>query len=258
MPKNTTLAGAPAPNRSRDLGSLGRTTLVIALGLLMLLAPINVATASHEQPSEDTSSEDCQEDGVNVECNDFGQIRMPTTKDVKGSPVTLAAEITIEKTYEDQEARWFMFSIRNITADGDSPVTIDLQGFNTSSGDVVVTRTIQDSPSELNLWVDVLDIPVGERITLEVEVGATERGAFAIETLVIPFDRGYEPIKNETGADVSLYSSTLLAVNDETTTTTTEDEGSILDGNKVPGAAAGITVVLLAAAAIATTSGRKR
>lgn len=233
--------------------------LAIVLGLLMILVPITVATASHDQPSNDTF-EDCQIDGVNVECNGFGKIQMPTTKNMKGSPVTLAAEITLETSYEDRDARWVMFSMRNVTDDGNSPVTIGLESFKSPSGEVVTTRVIQDDPSELNLWVDVLDLPTGEPITFEVEIGATERGAFAIETIVIPFDRGYEPIKDHQGAPVSLYSSTLLAVNGATaaTTTTTEGDGSILDGNKVPVAAAGLTVLVLGAVAVVLNAGRER
>lgn len=258
MTKNSTSARTPSPNRDRGLGGLGRTTFAIVFGLLMILAPIDAATASHAQSSDDTSSEDCQEDGVNMECNEFGKIQMPTTKKMKGSPVNLAAQITLETSYEDRDARWIMFSIRNVTDDGDSPVTIDLESFNTSSGDVVTTRTIQDQPSELNLWVDVLDLPTGEQITLEVEIGVTERGAFAIETVVIPFDRGYEPIKDDQGDTVSLYSSTLLAVNGATTATTNREDGSILDGNKVPGAAAGLAVLLLGATAVMLNARRDR
>lgn len=258
MPNNSTLANARSSDRSRDPGDTWRPALAILLGLLMILVPINVATASHDQPSDDTSSEDCQEDGANIECNEFGRIEMPTTKSMKGDPVTLVADITLKTSYEDRDARWVMFSIRNVTNDGDSPVTIGLQEFKTSSGDVVTTRVIQDDPSELNLWVDVLDLPVGEPITLEVEVGATERGAFAVETIVIPFDRGYEPIKDSSGEPVSLYSSTLLAVNGVTTSTASGDGGSLLDGNKVPGAAAGLTVLVLGAIAVVRNAGRNR
>lgn len=257
MTKNSTLTRTPSSDRTRDRGALWPTALAVVLGLLMVLAPAHVATAGHGQ-SEDTSSEDCEKDGVNIECNEFGVIEMPTTEDMKGSPVTLSAEITLDKSYEDRDARWIMFSVRNVTEDGNSPVSIDLQAFNTSSGDVVTTRVIQDEPSELNLWVDVLDLPVDEPINLEVEVGVTERGAFAIETIVIPFDRGYEPIKDEQGESVSLYSSTLLAVNGATTTTTTEDDGSILEGNKLPGAATGLTLILLSATALVLNARRTR
>lgn len=255
MTETSTLARAPSSNRNRDLGGTWRAIFAIVLGLLMILVPINVATASHGQ-----SSEDCREDGVNVECNGFGRIQMPTTKDLKGEPVTLVAEITLKTSYEDRDTRWIMFSMRNVTADGDSPVTIDLEAFRTASGDVVTTRVIQDEPSELNLWVDVLDLPVDEKITLQVDVGATERGAFAVETIVIPFDRGYEPIKDSHGEAVSLYSSTLLAVNGATsaTTSTSGDGGSILDGNKVPAAAAGLTALVLGSVAVVLRVGRRR
>lgn len=258
MTNNSTLAGTPSPNRNREPGHRWRATLVIAIGLLLLLVPINVATASHAEPSNDTASEDCEEDGVNVECNEFGRISMPTTKSLKGSPVMLTAEITLDTSYEDRDARWIMFSIRNVTADGDSPVTIGLETFSSSSGDVVTTRVIQDEASELNLWVDVLDLPVREPITLTVDVGVTERGAFAVETIVIPFDRGYEPIKDPQGDSVSLYSSTLLAVNGATSTTTAGDDGSILDGKKVPGTTVGILGILLGSTAIALKARTKR
>lgn len=258
MTKNPTLTTTPSDNRNGDLGDRWRTTFAIVIGLLMVLASVGVAAASHQPSSSDEPAIDCQKDGVNVECNDFGAIMMPITKNVKGDPVNLAVNITLETSYEDRGARWVMFSMRNITDDGDSPVTIGLGSFTSSSGDIVTTRVIQDKPSELNLWIDVLDLPIGEPITLEAEIGVTERGAFAIETIVIPFDRGYEPIKDAQGAPVSLYSSTLLAVNAATTATAAGDDGSILDGNKVPGAAVGLTVLLLAATAVTLSARRKQ
>lgn len=245
-PKN-----GPRPGRLSGIGEHRAALSAMIMGLLMVAAPLALASTAQAQSG-------CQQDGYNIECNEFGAIRMPTKQDVKGSPVTATADIVLETGYEDQNARWIMFSMRNVTQDGDSPVTISLKNFSSPSGEVVTTQVVQDEPSELNLWVDVLDLPTGEVITLEAEIGVTERGAFSLETVVIPFDRGYEPIKDRSGEPVSLYSSTLLGVNEETSATTTNSGSSLIDGNKLPGATAGVMLASLAVGAGLLARGRKR
>lgn len=211
----------------------------------MVLGPLaGIGSAAAQSETSEDGLDDCEEQGYNVECNDFGAISMKTMRDVDGEPLTVTTTIQLDENYEDRDARWIMFSTRNHTQEGPSPVTIQLESFRTSSEDVLTSRISRDGPSELNLWVHVLDVPVDERITLETQVGVSERGAYALETIVIPFDRGYEPVKNASGETVSLFSSTLLAVN-EPTGSTVSQEGSLLDtGNKTP--ALGVAGVLAA------------
>jgi hypothetical protein len=211
------------------------------LGLLLIAAPVALASTA-------LADDHCQADRYNPECNDFGTIQMPTQKDVKGSPVTVTAHIVIDTTYEEQDARWVMFSMRNVTEE--SPVTINLRAFSSSSGEVVTTQVVQEKPSELNLSVDVLDLPTREVITPEAEIGVTDRGAFALGSIVIPFDRGYEPIKDARGDPVSLYSSTLLAVNEETSSTSKDSDSSLISGNKLPSATTGLVLGVIGVSAL--------
>lgn len=215
-----------------------RTARALLLGLLVVVAPLafaGVAAGQAGGSGADAEAPDCKRDGYNVECNAFGAIRMESMRDLKGEPIDVSTGIVLQETFEDRDARWVMFSIRNTTADGESPVSIDLNSFESESGKVVVTRVDQPRPAELNLWVHVLDLPVDELMTLNVTVGVGERGAFALETVVIPFDRGYAPIEGANGEAISLYSSTLLAVNEETASTSSGEEGMLETGNKTGG-----------------------
>lgn len=219
-----------------------------ALAVLGLLAVAGSASAQ----------DDCQESGKNIECNAFGRIAMENRERVKGEPVDVNASITLNTSYEDQGARWIMFSIRNVTDRGPSPVSVQLNTFSTDEGEIVTTRVDHEQENELNLWVDVLDLPVGEEITLDVTVGCTEEGAYAVETLVLAFDRGYDPIKNASGENVGLFSYTLLGVNEATEAVSAANGDEPLGIRGVPGptslAAAGS--VTIAAAALA--GGRER
>lgn len=202
--------------------------------------------------SQGSLSGSCREPGLNVECTEFGTIKMKSQEDIKGKPVTVGAEIWLNDNYEDQNARHLMFSIRHDSKGGSSPVVIELVHFKTDAGEIVTSKVDHTKPNELNLWVDVLDTPVKTDIHLEVEVGVTERGAFVLETVVIPFDRGYDPIPADDGEDTTLYSYTLLGVNEETS-------GNLGSGRfgALPAPGVGLIVGTLAIAAIALTRSRR-
>ena len=200
---------------------------ILALGLL------GVGPSTAQEPQTQADGSPCQEAGRNMQCTGFGTIEMDARHDVRGEPVRIAAQIQLHTAYADQGARWIMFSVRNPTTEADSPITVSLKGFATSFGNVVTTRVDQERPSELNLWVDVLDAPLDTPILLEFEVGATQRGAYGVEVLVIAFDRVYEPLQVD-GRDASLFSSSLLAVNKETASA--GGGGNVFDrGQAVPG-----------------------
>lgn len=202
--------------------------------------------AQQDEPNAASSS--CLENGMNVQCTDFGTIKMESRRDIRGEPIDVTAQIYLNTGYGNQGARWVMFSVRNTTDDGPSPITIGLNKFSTSSGDVVTTRVEQVKPSELNLWVDVLDLPLNMPISLDLRVGATERGAYSVETLVLAFDRGYAPVQDAYGNDASLFSFTLLGVNKETASTA-GDVDTLSEGNKLP--APGLLAVLGVMASVA-------
>lgn len=249
-------------NESRQSNVQGRAGLLrrqrdvfatMAVAGLVCLSWAGVATGQENyegaEPQAYNASPTCLEAGMNVQCTEFGSIKMDSRRDVRGDPIDLTAYIQLNTAYGDRGARWIMFSMRNATEDGPSPVTIGLTSFSTSSGDIVTTRVEQVKPSELNLWVDVLDLPVASPISLQMKVGSTQRGAFALETLVLAFDRGYAPIQDAQGNDSSLFSFTLLGVNKETGSTA-GDGGSFTDGKKLPGleSIAALTVLALGAA----------
>lgn len=225
----------------KDAGSGTRKRFVTTLFMVVLLGLVALAGSSVAQ--------DCRRNGVNSECNEFGQIHMDDRKNVEGEPVDVNTTITLNTNYEDRDARWIMFSVRNVTADGSSPISIRLNSFSTDEGEVVTTRVVHDDPNELNLWVDVLDLPVDEPIEIDVTVGVTERGAFSVETLVLAFDRGYDPIKNSSGKDASLFSYTLLGVNEATDPVSSSSTGSSLGIRGVPSLAVAGTVSTLGLAA---------
>lgn len=199
----------------------------------------------------------CDASGKNIECNDLGRIEMDNREKVTGDPVDVNASITLDRNYEDQGARWIMFSIRNVTTEGPSPVSLRLNTFSTDEGEVVTTRVDHEDPNEINLWVDVLDLPVGEEITIDVTVGCTEEGAYAVETLVLVFDRGYDPVKNASGENVELFSYTLLGVN-EATEELSAGGDSPLGIRDVPGASALATLGSIAVAVGTATWRRAR
>lgn len=196
---------------------------------------------------------------MNVQCTEFGAIKMQSRGDVKGEPLDIAATIILNTGYADQGARWVMFSARNVTEDTDSPVTIAVTRFGTDNGDIVTTRVQQDKASEVDLWVDVLDLPVGVPITLAMHIGVTERGAYSLEVLVLAFDRGYAPVKDAYGNDASLFSFTLLGVNKETSSTFGDGGGDgLVHGKKLPGLEFVATVASVAALGLALAWRRRK
>lgn len=254
--------------------SLGGTTAIaLLLALLMLLAPMGmVATAGHQdqddeddqdegsagqnQPSDQANDQDCRQSGYNMQCNAFGSVRMETRMDVKGEHVESTSYVTLNTDMDEENARWVMFSLRNTTPDG-SPVEISVDAFETNrSGDVITTREIKDDPNKVELWVDTLDLPVGEEIRIEATVAVTERGAYQLETVVIPFDRAYEPIRDAQGQQVSLFSYTMLGVNEPTSplgAETSSDQGGWMStAQEVPTLGAALAAALLGTVALAT------
>jgi hypothetical protein len=230
----------PSSHQPRTLPRAGRAVaLGFALGLAALLASPQVAAQDNG----------CSMAGRNAQCTAFGTVSMESQRDIRGDPIDVSIPIELSTAYADQGTRWLLFSVRNVTSDGSNPVTIQLTKFSTDSGDVVTTRVEQRTPNELNLWVDILDTPVQKPITLDVQVGSTERGAFRLETLVMAFDRGYSPIKDSDGNDASLFSFTLLGVNKETGGMQVNG-GSLSDGHKLPGLEALPILAALGAAAV--------
>jgi hypothetical protein len=188
-----------------------------------------------ESPAAAAPSDPCTQPGRNVQCTAFGSAAMDSQREIKGDPINLDADIWLNSNLADQGARWILFSVRNVTGEGSEPVSISLLKFATPSGEVVTTRVDHDKANEIDLWVDVLDTPVGTPITLSVQVGSSERGAYRLEVLVLAFDRGYETLKDPGGTEYSLFTSTLLGVNKETGQISNAGGGSLLEGKKTPG-----------------------
>lgn len=225
-----------------------QTTGLAAVAIVALLAAALPVSAQYE----------CDEDGLNMQCSEFGSISMVNQIDVRGEPVDVTVETVIDETYERSGARWIMFSVRHDAPSGGSPVSLSLQSFSSSHGDVYTTRIDHDIPNEINVWVHVVDIPQGVPIELTVRAEVADRGAFKIETLVMPFDRGYEPLRSPDGEDRTLYASTLLGVNQETGG---GGGGKPLgDGLRTPGISApgaAVAVLVLAGVAVAWRRGRQ-
>jgi hypothetical protein len=214
---------------------------------LLALSFLLAATAAAQETGEPTATETststetaapasptpCSQPGRNIQCTAFGSIAMDNQATIKGDPVTLTADIWLNTNYADAGTRWLLFSVRNTTGDGSNPVAISLVKFATPNGDMVTTRVDHTSPNEMDLWVDVLDTPVNTPITLQVQVGSSERGAYRLEVLVLAFDRGYETVKVG-GGEASLFASTLLGVNKETGKLANAGGGSLLQGKKTP------------------------
>lgn len=157
----------------------------------------------------------CSEPGRNVQCSELGSIRMDSVREIRGAPIQLAAEVTLNSAFKEQGARWFLFSVRNVTGDGINPVQLQVDSF-TADGAPIVTSKDERKAHETNFWVDVEDVPVGKTIRIEMTVGSAEAGAFQLEALVMAFDRGYAAMHDSTGAEASLFSFTLLGVKSPT------------------------------------------
>ena len=234
-------AGRTATNATRRATRTATLLGSVALACLLALSPAGAQGG-------------CTTPERNMQCTEFGTIAMDSQRDIRGQAIDVSADITLNTGYEAQGARWLLFSVRNIEADGSNPVTVGLNHFTSTYGDIVTTRVEHSKANELDLWVDILDTPVGTPIDLQVNVGSTERGAFRLETLVMAFDRGYAPILDSQGNDASLFSFTLLGVNDETGAVSPGGD-SLSDGKKLPGP--GLIPVLAAMAAAVVLVGRR-
>ncbi|MEA3137756.1 MAG: hypothetical protein QOC71_2037 [Thermoplasmata archaeon] len=238
---------APASGQtpSRKQGGARRTTFILAALLAAGLLGLTPTQAA---------SDGCSAPGWNRQCSEFGIIAMEDRRDIRGEPIVASAYVDLDTNYAESGARWLLFSVRNLEDDGSNPITIELVKFAGPNGDIVTTRVEQPSANQIDLWVDALDVPVNEEITIEVNVGATERGAFTLETLVMAFDRGYEPVYGSGGEEASLFSFTTLGVNDETASVG-GGGGSLTDGKKLPGLG---VLPMLAAVAAALVLARRR
>jgi len=207
--------------------------LAFAAFLLAMLAPAVQAQA-------------CSEGGHNVQCSEMGTIRMDSVREIKGDPIQVTSEVTLNSNFKDHGARWFLFSVRNVTADGTNPIVIKVDSF-AANGNPVVTSKQDIKSNEADYWVDVEDVPVGQPIHIDMTVGATDSGAFQLETLVMAFDRGYAPVTDSTGAQASLFSFTLLGVKQPTASM---GAGPLSKGYSVPGLEAPAAVMACAAVAL--------
>jgi len=199
---------APARNPGKARFQAPRAT-----GIVRSLAIVLVLLAS-SVPAQ--AQDGCRESGMNVQCNAFGTIKTANQADVRGEAVSMTITTTLHRSYMEEGARYILFSVRHAPEFESSPVSLSLQGFSTPSGDVVVDKVDQPTDNEINIWVHVIDLPVGTPIALDVLVGADQRGAFRLETLVMPFDRGYESVSDSAGNEISLYTFSMLGVNKET------------------------------------------
>jgi MYXO-CTERM domain-containing protein len=215
----------------------GPRAATLALACLVAAAALPAAAA-----------QSCSEGGHNVQCSELGSIRMESVREIKGTPIQVTSEVTLNSNFQEHGARWFLFSVRNVTADGTNPVLIKVDSFTADGANVVTTKTEQ-KPYEDDYWVAVEDVPVGKTIQIAMTVGATDSGAFQLETLVMAFDRGYAAVTDSTGAQASLFSFTLLGVK---TPTASLGAGPLSHGYTVPGvevpAAVGVLALAVAAA----------
>lgn len=182
----------------------------LLFALILILGVLGASSSATAQGSG------CSEPGKNVQCNRFGYISMESQRDIRGDPIDLQVHLELDTTFREYDARWIMISVRNVTSDLSNPVMIQYDGFETPHGKVITENVEQPGPHELAIWMHVLDTPVDVPMTLDLTIGAKERGAYRLETLVMAFDRGYEPVVLPSGEEANLFSFTLLGVNEET------------------------------------------
>lgn len=219
--------------------------------LRAVLVAALVAGAAPVAAQDPTSS--CTTMGMTGQCNELGSITMASDVAINGEMQTISASIVVNNLYRDREVRQFLFSVRNVSVDGSSPVVVELVNFATSQGPVGVLRTENPGPNELNMWVDVLDVPVGTPIDLSVRVGATRQGGFKLETLAMPFDRAYKPIVGSDGRELSLFAFTFLSVDQPTAGGTGGTGlGSSL-GRSLPGPDTAVAMAAVAGLALLVT-----
>ncbi|MCA1813288.1 MAG: hypothetical protein LC624_04970 [Halobacteriales archaeon] len=180
-------------------------TLTRPLAVLAVLAVVAAPAAQAQDAG-------CQEAETNMQCNELGSIAMAAQGTINGAPLDITTRIVLERNYQDQNARSFLFSVRNVSSDGPSIATLEVTRFTTPTGDIAVSRTEHPTATEIDMWVDVLDVPVGQPIELTTHAGASDKGAYRLEVLVQPFDKDYHTFKDSLGSDASLFSFTLLIV----------------------------------------------
>lgn len=215
-----------------------RPAALLCAGFLIAMAVAMPAAAEPHDTTNGTSqttatANGCEQDGKNTQCNDLGSIAMDTQREIRGELIEVKIDLTIDDTHTDQGARYIMFSVRH---DGSSsPVSLSIKSFDTSAGPIFAERIDHDRPNEINIWTHVADIPEGKPIDLVVTVGANDKGAFQLETLVMPFDRGYEPVRERGGAEVTLFSFTMLGVNEPSGDVNQGSGLSLVDRVRTPG-----------------------
>lgn len=216
-------------------------TFALAALVLLLVAIVSIpsAGADHE------SSFGCDHDGKNTQCNEFGTIAMDTQREVRGDPIVLNVTTVVRDDHADEGARYVMFSVRHDARGGSSPISLELLKFESPHGPIFTERIEDERPNEINIWAHVADIPENVPIDLQVKVGASDRGAFQVETLVMPFDRGYDGLQDRQGEQVNVFSYTTVGVNKETASVG-DKGGSFMDNVRTPGFAAAHALVALA------------
>lgn len=230
------------PHTTRNLF----TNALLCAGLLMAsMAPGALASDGNT---------DCEQEGKNTQCNALGSIAMETQTEILGEPILVHITTTVDDTHSQQGARYIMFSIRHDATD--SPVSLSLVSFETGKGEIFTERIDHPIPNEINVWVQVADIPEGKPIDIAVEVGSSDRGAFRLETLVMAFDRGYEPVSGTDGNEVTLFSFTMLGVNKESSNVASGSGTTLIDRVRVPGP--GLPLTLLGVVAAGLWASRRR
>ncbi len=217
----------------------------LASASLVAFAIALVVLSGSAAALEGGSGGSCDRKGKSGECKAYGEIWMDSSAEIRGEEVQLNTDVYLNTNFQDMGARWVMFSVRNITWDGSDPVLVSVDSFKTEHGDIITTREDR-SDNKVDLWVDVMDLPVGTPITIETTVGSTEKGAYMLETLVLAFDRGYDPIQDQYGDNVALFASTHLGVNE----VTGSSGGLTSKFQNVPGVAPALLVAAIGLAAV--------
>lgn len=218
----------------------------------LALAALATALALAALPAQ--AATPCSEPGHNTQCAEMGSIRMDSVREIKGSPIQAYAEVTLNSNMKDHGARWFLFSVRNVTADGTNPVSLKVDSF-AADGAAIPTYKVDTKSYEADYWVDASDVPVGKTIRIDMTVGAADAGAFQLETLVMAFDRGYAAVTDSTGAEASLFAFTLLGVKEPSPAVGT---GVLSHGYSVPAPALPATAAAVGAAALVAVAVRRR
>ena len=223
-------------------GPWARRTL--AIGCLGVFAVAVLAVPAGAQRG-------CEQDGKNMQCNEFGTISMDTQREIRGEPIEVTVDAMVLDNHMEQGARYIMFSVRHDNAGHASPVSLELKKLSTRHGAIFTDRVDHDIPNEINVWAHVADVPENTPIQLVVGVGASDRGAFRLETLVMPFDRGYEGLRDRSGEEVTMFSFTMLGVNEETGDVGGGDR-SFVDKLRTPGftGGAGLAALVVVAALV--------